>query len=45
MSGRSVVVQETNRMVGKIRVGINKAYQEIIDRDGYVSVEKVRNVF
>ena len=26
-------------------VGINKAYQEIMDRDGYVSAEKVRNAF
>ncbi len=29
MSGRSVVAQESNRMPDKIRVGINKAYQEI----------------
>ena len=26
MSGRSVVAQEANRMLDKIRVGINKAY-------------------
>ncbi len=45
MSGRSIVAQETNRMLDKIRIGINKAYQEIMDRDGYVSVEKVRNAF
>lgn len=45
MSGRSVVAQEANRMLDKIRVGINKAYQEIIERDGYVSAEKVRNAF
>ena len=45
MSGRSIVAQETNRMLDKIRIGINKAYQEIIDRDGYVSAEKVRNAF
>ncbi len=45
MSGRSVVAQKSNRMLDKIRVGINKAYQEIIDRDGYVSAEKVRNTF
>ena len=32
-------------MLDKIRIGINKAYQEIIDRDGYVSAEKVRNAF
>ncbi len=45
MSGRSVVDQETKRMLDKIRIGINKAYQEIMDRDGYVSAEKVRNAF
>jgi len=27
MSGRSIVAQEANRMLDKIRVGINKAYQ------------------
>lgn len=45
MSGRSIVAQEANRMLDKIRVGINKAYQEIMDKDGYVSAEKVRNEF
>ena len=45
MSGRSILAQETNRMLDKIRVGINKTYQEIMDRDGYVSAEKVRNTF
>ena len=45
MSGRSIVTQEANRMLDKIRVGINKAFQEIMDRDGYVSAEKVRNTF
>lgn len=32
-------------MLDKIRVGINKAYQEICDRDNYVTAEKVRNAF
>lgn len=45
MTGRSLVAQETNRMLDKIRVGINKSYQEICDRDNYVTAEKVRNVF
>ena len=45
MSGRSIVAQETNKMLDKIRIGINKSYQEIMDRDGYVSAEKVRNAF
>jgi hypothetical protein len=45
MSGRSMVSQIANRMLDKIRVGINKAYQEICDRDNYVTAEKVRNAF
>lgn len=45
MSGRSTIAQETNRMLDKIRVGINKAYQEICDKDNYVTAEKVRNAF
>ena len=45
MTGRSLVAQETYRMLDKIRVGINKSYQEICDRDNYVTAEKVRNVF
>ena len=45
LSGRSLVAQEGNRMLDKIRVGINKAYQEIRDRDNYVTAEKVRNAF
>lgn len=32
-------------MLDKIRVGINKTYQEICDRDNYVTAEKVRNAF
>ena len=45
VSGRSITAQETNRMLDKIRVGINKAYQDICDKDNYVTAEKVRNVF
>lgn len=45
LSGRSLVAQEGNRMLDKIRVGINKAYQEVCDTDGYVTAEKVRNAY
>ena len=34
-----------NRMLDKIRLGINKAYQEVCDTDGYVTAEKVRNAY
>ena len=33
MSGRSIVAQETNRMLDKIRIGINKAYQRNIQEE------------
>ena len=45
MTGRSIVALEANRMLDKIRVGINKAYQDICDKDNYVTAEKVRNAF
>ena len=45
MTGRSVVALEADRMLDKIRVGINKAYQDICDKDNYVTAEKVRNAF
>lgn len=45
MTGRSVVALEANRMLDKIRVGINKAYQDICYKDNYVTAEKVRNAF
>lgn len=45
VSGRSIVAQEANRMLDKIRVGINQAYQQISDRDNYVTAEKVRNAY
>lgn len=45
LSGRSLIAQESNRMLDKIRVGINNAYQKICDCDNYVTAEKVRNAF
>lgn len=45
VSGHNVVAQEANRMLNKIRVGINQAYQKIVGRNNYVTVEKVRNAY
>lgn len=45
LTGRSNVALEGNRMLDKIRVGVNKAYQDVFDRDTYVTVEKVRNEY
>ena len=36
---------ETNRMLDKMRVRINKHYQEIMERDNFVTAEKVKNAF
>lgn len=36
---------ETNRMLDKMRVKINQHYQEIMDRDNFVTAEKVKNAF
>ncbi len=44
-TGRSTVALETNRMLDKIRVKINIHYQEIMDRDNFVTAEKVKNAF
>ncbi|CDN31347.1 Integrase [Mucinivorans hirudinis] len=45
LSGRTTVATETNRFLDKIRVGVNKHYQEICDRDNYVTAEKVKNAY
>lgn len=45
MTGRSVASQEANKMLDSIRVKINAHYREIVDRDGYVTAEKVKNAF
>ena len=45
VSGRSIVAQEANRMLDKIRVGIDRAYQQIGDRDNYVTDGKVCNAY
>ena len=45
LTGRSNIALEGNRMLDKIRVGVNKAYQDVFDRDTYVTAEKVRNEY
>lgn len=45
MCGRSITAMETNRKLDKIRVGVNRAYQEVFDTDNYVTAEKVRNSY
>jgi len=43
--GKSVTAREANRMLDKLRAGITKHYQEIMERDSFVTAEKVRNAF
>lgn len=45
VSGRSIVAQEVNRMLDKIRVGIDRAYQQICDRGNYATTKKACNAY
>ena len=45
MTGKSMLALEVNRKLDKMRVSINKHYQEILDRDNYVTAEKLMNAF
>lgn len=44
-TGRSTAALEANRMLDGIRVRIRQHYQEIVERDNYVTAEKVKNAF
>ena len=43
--GKSVTAREINRMLDKLRAAITRHYQEIMERDSFVTAEKVRNAF
>lgn len=45
MTGMSMLALEVNRKLDKMRVSISKYYQEILDRDNFVTAEKVKNAF
>jgi len=45
VAGRSVAALDANRKLDKMRVSINKHYQEIMERDNFVTAEKVKNAF
>lgn len=45
VTGRSLVTFETNHLFDKMRVSINRHYQEIIERDNFVTAEKVKMPF
>ena len=43
MTGKSMQALEVNRKLDKMRVSISKHYQEIMDRDNFVTADKVKN--
>ena len=45
MIGKSMQALEVNRKLDKMRVSIIKHYQEIMDRDNFVTADKVKNAF
>ena len=42
-SGKSVEAQRINRAVDKIRVDVNRRYQELMQTDGYVTAAKLKD--
>ena len=45
LSGRSVVAQEANAILDKIRIGLTRVYYETIEKGCCVTAEKVKNLF
>ena len=45
VTGRSSAALVTNRLLDKMRVSINRHYQEIMERDNFVTAEKVKDAF
>lgn len=43
-SGKSVEAQRINLAVDKIRVEVNRCYQELMETDGYVTAAKLKDV-
>jgi len=44
-SGKSAEAQEINRTVDKIRVEVNRRYQELMQTDGYVTAAKLKDAY
>jgi len=43
--GKSARAQEINLILDRIRMKVTKHYQEIYERDGYITAEKVKNAY
>ena len=44
-AGRSEQAREANRLLDQVGASLTKHYREIVNRDGYVSAEKVKNAY
>ena len=44
-SGKSVEAQRINLAVDKIRVEVNRRYQELMQTDGYVTAAKLKDAY
>ncbi len=44
-SGKSIEAQKINHAVDKIRVDVNRRYQEMMQTDGYVTAAKLRDAY
>ena len=44
-TGKTITARDVNRALDKLRATITKHYQEIMERDNFVTAEKVRNAF
>ena len=45
VAGKSVVAQKINQKLDNIKTQIGKQYQNICDKDNFVSAEKVKNAY
>lgn len=45
LTGKTTGAMKANLALDKIRVGINKHYQEIMQVDGFVTADKVKNAY
>ncbi|MFT4222582.1 site-specific integrase [Dysgonomonas sp.] len=45
MTGKSTLAVKTNLTLDKIRVNINRHYQEVMQADGFVTADKVKNAY
>ena len=45
LTGKSTLAVKTNLALDKIRMDINRHYQEVMQADGFTTADKVKNVY